>query len=247
MTSRIPAAPELRVISVLGRFARQSAGGRDAFLPNVARLPGGKRPRPLTASGRSRILAAPASRAPDGSLADIGSSCWLWCGRQIADGLVSLATRPAAGRRCPPHGGRHLPSFSSERRVALKKLPPEVRSSFVAGPPGAKGFGAFSHFRPRPGLVRRSRTAERDDLGGRRTVIGSASPNSRRTNPAGAAAAAPRLPDARELRVAPRLAPAAKGVRAHFRINALLPDGVAAARESKRQDGTIGRTVPVDR
>lgn len=164
--------------------------------------------------------------------------------RIIAAGMAVLACVGGVGTAfaAPVGGGSHYPHFSVlGERVALKKLPPELRL-FVTGPPGAKGFGAFSHFRRGPvwfGQVERPNATisavakghwiceyeqPKDEVGG-----------------GGSTCTSPRA--AREFGLL-HVASCGKGRPTHFRLNALLPDGVAAV-EVEKEDGTIGRTVPV--
>jgi hypothetical protein len=158
--------------------------------------------------------------------------------------MVVLACAAGVGTAfaAPDGGGRHFPHFNLlGERVAVKKLPPELRL-LVTGPPGAKGFGAFSHLGHGPvwfGEVERPHATlaavakghwicqyelPKDELGGGGSVCAS-------------------VAAAREFGLLDVTA-CGKGRPTHFRVHALVPDGVASV-EIEREDGTIGRTLPV--
>jgi hypothetical protein len=164
--------------------------------------------------------------------------------RIVTAGLVVLACTGAAGSALasPVGDGRHFPHFGLlGERVALRKLPAELRL-LVTGPPGAKGFGSFSHLGHGPvwfGEVERPNATlaavakghwicqyelSEDELGG------------------GGSICAPAVA-AREFGLLD-VTSCGKGRPTHFRIHALLPDGVTGV-EVEKEDGTIGRTVPV--
>jgi hypothetical protein len=141
----------------------------------------------------------------------------------------------------PATGGRHYPHFSLlGERVAIKKLPPEIRFMFEM-PPGLKGFGGLrlGHGPVWFGQVERPSATfaaiakghwicqyemPNGEIGGSGSVC----------VPAGAA---------REFGLVD-VGSCGKGPPTHFRIHALLPDGVTGV-AIEREDGTIGRTVPV--
>jgi hypothetical protein len=163
--------------------------------------------------------------------------------RLIGAGAVALACALVAGTAfaAPAGGGRHFPHFSLlGEQVALKKLPPELLL-MVEGPPGARGFG-FSHLGHGPvwfGQVERpgatfaavaqghwicSYELPHGELGGGGGDCTTPGP-------------------AREFGLF-RVGSCGRGRPTHFRLSALLPDGVTGV-EIEKEDGTVGRTVPV--
>lgn len=161
----------------------------------------------------------------------------------IAAGLVTLACVAVAGTAlaAPTGGGRHFPHFSLlGERVAVKKLPPELRL-FVAGPPGSKGFGIsqVSHGPIWFGEVERP-GATLAAIAKGHWICQYELPKSRL---GGAGGVCTKVLAAREFDLI-HVGWCGKGRPTHFRIHALLPDGVTAV-AVEREDGTVGRTVPV--
>ncbi len=156
--------------------------------------------------------------------------------------MAALACVVLAGTAfaTPATGGRHFPHFSLlGERIAVKKLPPEVR--LMVAPGGVKDF-AFPRLHPGPvwfGQVARPGTTlaavaqghwicqyelpngEVGGGGGGCTTTGYASRSGMF-----------------------QIRYCARGRPRHFRISGLLPDGVTAL-TVEREDGTVGRTVPV--
>jgi hypothetical protein len=159
-------------------------------------------------------------------------------------GMAVLVCAVLAGTAfaAPATGGRHYPHFSLlGERVAVKKLPAELRL-FVEGPPGAEGFGAprgghgpvwFGEVE-RPGAtfaaVARGHWICQYEL-----------PKDQLRGGAGSVCVSPA--GAREFGLLD-VGSCGKGPPTHFRIHALLPDGVTGVAIEK-EDGTVGRTVPV--
>jgi len=161
----------------------------------------------------------------------------------IAAGLVTLACVSVVGTALAAlaGGGRHFPHFSLlGERVAVKKLPPELRL-FVAGPPGSKGFGIsrVSHGPIWFGEVERPGATLAAVAKGH-WICQYELPKSRL---GGAGGVCTRVQSAREFDLI-HVGWCGKGRPTHFRIHALLPDGVTAV-EVEREGGTVGRTMPV--
>lgn len=163
--------------------------------------------------------------------------------RLVAAGLTLVMCAAVAGTAlaAPASGGRHFPHFSlMNERVAVKKLPREVRW-LVEGPPGAKGFG-IPHLGHGPvwfGEVERP-NATIAAAGEGRWICQSELPND---GAVGGSSDCTTLAAAREFGLLD-ISSCGKGRPTHFRVYALLPDGVTAV-EVEKEDGTIGRTVPV--
>jgi hypothetical protein len=136
--------------------------------------------------------------------------------------------------------GGHLPGFSvADKRVAISKLPEILRFSF-GDIPGAKG-SPFPHVGHGPvwfGEVARPR-ATIYVAGNRHWVCVSEVKN--RESAAGASCTPPAA--AREFGLID-VGACTKGPPRHFRVYALLPDGVEAV-EIDKPGGAVGRTVPV--
>ncbi len=163
--------------------------------------------------------------------------------RLIAAGaLLACAVSVGTALAAPAGGGRHYPHFSVlDDRVALKELPAELRL-FVAGPPGTKHLGFFPRLGHGPvwlGQVERPKGTFAAVAKGQ-WICQFEMPKDELARSGGictstAAARRFQLLD---------IGSCGKGRPTHFRIHALLPDGVTAV-EVERKDGTIGRTVPV--
>lgn len=145
----------------------------------------------------------------------------------------------ALGAQAAADGG-HLPGFSvADRRVAIAKLPESIRFPF-GGIPGAKGIG-LPHVGHGPvwfGEVRRPKGTIYVAGNGRwvcvsEVRVGEPGGGSSCTTPGGA----------REFGLLD-VGSCGKGPPRHFRVTALLPDGVEAV-ELEKAGGKIGRTVPV--
>jgi hypothetical protein len=163
--------------------------------------------------------------------------------RLIAAGLVGLACAAVGGTAfaAPVSGGRHFPHFGlMNERVAIKKLPLEMRLLFE-GPGRDKGFGMPhpSHGKVWFGEVQRPKSTIAAVAQGHwvcdfEVASGEAG---------GGGGSCTTLGGAMELGLLD-VDSCGKGPPRHFRIHALVPDGVTAL-EIEKADGTIGRTVPV--
>jgi hypothetical protein len=153
-------------------------------------------------------------------------------------GVVVLACG-VLGASAAADGG-HLRGFSvADKRVAIAKLPGSVRFAF-AGIPGVKGFGPphVGHGPVWLGEVRRPKGTIYVAGNGRwvcasEARVGESGGGSSCTSPAAARGLG--LLD---------ISACGKGLPRHFRITALVPDGVDAF-EIEKAGGKIGRTVPV--
>jgi hypothetical protein len=135
-------------------------------------------------------------------------------------------------------GGGHLPFFSlMDKKVAVSKLPFELRIS-LQGFPG-------SHRRPRIrgpvwfGEVQRSGVIV-SAAGTRRQICTWESRDGGRDGGSGGCNTPKAVRELRDFSVSS----CGKGPPRHFRISTLVPNGVAGL-EIQREDGSIGRTVPV--
>jgi hypothetical protein len=151
-----------------------------------------------------------------------------------AGGVASAAATPA------PDG--HLPHFSAmDKRVAISKLPLEMRF-LIQGPPGAKRGGSLQVTHGPVWFGEVERPGGTIELAGTQHVV------CQQERPAdelkgGGSGSCSTSREARELD-ALSVGSCGKGQPRHFRIHALIPDGVTAL-EIEKEDGTIGRTVPV--
>jgi hypothetical protein len=158
-------------------------------------------------------------------------------------GLVVLACAAVAGTAlaAPAGGGRHLPYFSLlNERVAAQKLPREIRW-LVEGPPRAREFGLpnLGHGPVWFGEVERPNATIA--AVGKGHWICQAEQSKDRTRGGGSDCTT--LGAARQFGLID-ISACGKGRPTHFRVYALLPDGVTGV-EVEKEDGTIGRTVPV--
>jgi hypothetical protein len=187
-------------------------------------------PRPIGQKGVCRVLVPQGPKLNTEKL-----------GRRLQVAIVGLALLACGVLGAPAAAeGGHLPGFSvADQRLAVAKLPEMLRFTF-GGIPGAKGSG-LPHVGQGPvwfGEVRRPKgtiyaagngrsvcesEARLDEVGG----------GSSCTTPAGA----------REFGILD-VSSCGRGAPRHFRITALVPDGVSAF-EVEKADGKIGRTVPV--
>jgi hypothetical protein len=164
--------------------------------------------------------------------------------RHLLVGLVVLACAGIVGTAAatPASGGRHLPYFSAmDKRVAISKLPLEIRL-LIQGPPGAKRRGPLqvTHGPVWFGEVERP-NATIELVGNRHLVCQWEQPADELRGGGGGTCSTLRA--ARELADL-SVGSCGKGPPRHFRIHALIPDGVTGLAIEKG-DGTIGRTVPV--
>lgn len=161
----------------------------------------------------------------------------------IAVGSVAFAcaAMAATALAAPAGGGKHFPHFSlMDEHVAVKDLPPEVHL-FVAGPPGTKHFG-FSELDHGPvwfGQVDRPHTTIAA-VGKGNWICGTDQPRGR---DGGGGSVCTTLAAARQLGLL-RVSSCGKGPARHFRISAVVPDGITALKVEK-EGGKIGRMVPV--
>jgi hypothetical protein len=165
-------------------------------------------------------------------------------GRLLAVGLIALACAGIVGTAAatPASGGRHLPYFSvMSKRVAISKLPLEIRF-LIQGPPGAKRPGPLqvTHGPVWFGEVERP-SATIELVGNRHVVCEWEEPADELKGGGGGTCTT--FQAARELSDL-SVGSCGKGPARHFRIHALVPDGVTGLTIEK-EDGTIGRTVPV--
>lgn len=153
--------------------------------------------------------------------------------------IVALVACGACAGPVAAAGG-HLPGFSvADKRVGIAKLPEAVRFDF-GGIPGAKGSG-LPHVGHGPvwfGEVQRPKGTIYVAGNGRwlcesEVRVGEQGGGSSCTTPAGA----------REFGLLD-VSACGRGAPRHFRVVALLPDGVEAIAIEK-PGGKIGRTVPV--
>jgi hypothetical protein len=164
--------------------------------------------------------------------------------RVIAAGLAGLSCAAIGVARVPAQAGEgaHYPQFSLlDKKVLVTDLPKQTRW-LIAGPPGAKGFGFFPHLGHGPiwfGQVEQPNA----------TIVAAAKghlicqfelPKNGLVGPSGVC-----VPSgyAREFGSV-HVGSCGKGRPTHFRIHALVPDGVTGV-AVEREDGTIGHTVPV--
>jgi hypothetical protein len=164
--------------------------------------------------------------------------------RHLLVGLLALACVSAVGTAtgAPASGGRHLPYFSvMSKRIAISKLPLEMRF-LIQGPPGAKRPGPLqvSHGPVWFGEVERP-TATIELAGNHRLVCQWEQPADELKGGGGGTCTT--FQAARELSDLD-VTSCGKGPPRHFRIHALIPDGVTGL-AIEREDGTVGRTVPV--
>ncbi len=164
--------------------------------------------------------------------------------RHLLTSLAALACAGIVGTAAatPASDGRHLPYFSAmDKRLAISKLPLEMRF-LIQGPPGAK----------RPGPLRVAHGpvwfGEVERPGGAIELAGNHRVVCQRESPAdelssGGSGSCSTLRAAREL-LDLSVGSCGKGAPRHFRIHAIVPDGVTGLAVEKK-DGTIGRTVPV--
>jgi hypothetical protein len=158
---------------------------------------------------------------------------------QVAIVGLALLVCGVLGAPAAAEGG-HLPGFSvADQRVAVAKLPESVRFTF-AGIPGAKGSG-LPHVGHGPvwfGEVWRPRGTIYAAGNGRWVCESEA-----RVGEAGGGSSCTTAAGARDFGILD-VSSCGKGPPRHFRITALVPDGVSAF-EIEKAGGKIGRTVPV--
>jgi hypothetical protein len=158
--------------------------------------------------------------------------------------LVALACAGIVGTAAatPASGGRHLPYFSAmDKRVAISKLPLDMRF-LIQGPPGVKRGGPLQVTHGPVWFGEVERPGGTIELAGTQRVV------CQREAPAdelkrGGSGSCSTSQEAREL-FDLSVGSCGKGPPRHFRIHALIPDGVTGLAIEK-EDGTIGRTVPV--
>ena len=156
--------------------------------------------------------------------------------------MLVCAAGVATAAAAPASGGRHLPHFSAmDKRVAISKLPWESRF-LIQGPPGAKRPGPLGviHGPVWFGEVERP-NATIELVGNQRLVCQWEQPADELKGGGGGTCSSSQA--ARELGDL-SVGSCGKGPPRHFRIHALIPDGVTGLAVEK-EDGTIGRTVPV--
>jgi hypothetical protein len=164
--------------------------------------------------------------------------------RLIAAGLAVLSCAAIGGTALAAQAGEgvHFPHFSLlGKRVLVNELPKQTRW-FVAGPPGAKPFGFFPHLGHGPvwyGQVERPKATISAVAKGH-WICQIELPKDELTGPSGDCVSSGY---ARQQGLFD-IGSCGKGRPTHFRIHALVPDGVTGV-EVEREDGTIGRTVPV--
>jgi hypothetical protein len=147
-------------------------------------------------------------------------------------------TSPAA----PAGGGAHFPHFSLlDKKVLVKELPKQTRW-LIAGPPGAKEFGFFPHLGHGPiwfGEVERPNAIISAVAKGH-WICQFELPKGELAGPSGDCVSSGYARQGGLFDVGS----CGKGRPTHFRIHALVPDGMTGV-AVEREDGTIGRTVPV--
>ncbi|MBS1843085.1 MAG: hypothetical protein JST53_01595 [Actinobacteria bacterium] len=162
--------------------------------------------------------------------------------RIVAAGMIVLACAVGVGTAfaAPVGGGKHFPHFGLlDERVAVKALPPELRI-FVA-PAGTKGFGLLPHSGHGPvwfGEVERPNATLAAVARGHWICQFEL----QKDGPGGGGGGCTSPGRAREFGLM-SVSSCGKGPR-HFRVHALLPDGVTGV-EIEKEDGTVGRTLPV--
>jgi hypothetical protein len=158
-----------------------------------------------------------------------------WAIAGLALIVCGLLGAPAAAE------GGHLPGFSvADQRVAVAKLPETFRFTF-GGFPGAKGTG-LPHVGHGPvwfGEVQRPQRTIYVGGNGRWVCAGETRPGE---GIGGTSCTTPA--SAREFGLIDVNGGCGKGPPRHFRVFALLPDGVEAV-EIEKAGGAIGRTLPV--
>lgn len=158
--------------------------------------------------------------------------------------MVVLACAVGVGTAfAAPAGGRnHFPHFSLlGERVAAKDLPPGL-GILVVGPPGAKGVGPFGGPGRGPfwfGEVERP-NAKLAAVAKGHWICEYELPK----DPFGGGMGACTSPGAAREFGLFDVSSCGKGRPRHFRVFALLPDGVTGV-QIEREDGTFGRTLPV--
>jgi hypothetical protein len=162
---------------------------------------------------------------------------------RLALGLAALACVcvAATANAAPVSGGRHFPHFSvMSERVPVKQLPLEVRLLFE-GPGREKGFGfpKPSHGKVWFGEVERPNATITAVANGH-WICDFETPKDEFSS--GGEGGCTKLGDAMELGLLD-VGSCGKGPPRHFRVHALVPDGVTGL-EIEKSDGTIGRTVP---
>lgn len=163
--------------------------------------------------------------------------------RLIGTGLAALACAALGGTAlaAPASGGRHLPYFSlMNERVAVKRLPLDLRIWFGGGLRGsvpssgpAKGWPVWFGEIERPKMTILA-------AGNGRWVCEAEVPKDEMLGGGGGCTS---LGASREL-FNLSVRSCGKGRPRHFRITALVPNGVTGLAIEK-SDGTTGRTVPV--
>ena len=153
--------------------------------------------------------------------------------------LVLVALASLAGTASATGG--HLPGFSvADRKVAISKLPLPLRLS-LGGPIGGKDFG----HRPRVhgpvwfGEVERPNSTV--DVAGNRHWVCDSEESAREAGGGSGSCTSPAYARERGLF---DVGSCGKGPPRHFRIDALVPDGVTGI-EIDGAAGSVGRTVPV--
>jgi hypothetical protein len=159
--------------------------------------------------------------------------------RRAAITAVVVIACAAAGAPAAADGG-HLPGFSvADKRVAIAKLPEMLRFSF-GDIPGVKGSG-FTHVGHGPiwfGEAKRPKGTVYVGGNGRWVCV-----SEERMGEQGGGTSCTEPAAAREWGILD-VRSCSKGPPRHFRVVALVPDGVDAI-ELRKADGKIGRTVPV--
>jgi hypothetical protein len=163
--------------------------------------------------------------------------------RLIELGLVVLVCAAVVGTAlaAPASGGRHLPYFSlMSERVAIRKLPLELRLSFGWLPGKAKRPRWSKHGPVWFGEVERPKTTILA-AGNARWVCETEVPKDEMLGGGGTCTT---LGASRGLSNLDVSSSCGRTPAGHFRITGLVPNGVTGL-EIERADGTIGRTVPV--
>lgn len=163
--------------------------------------------------------------------------------RLIGAALAVLVCAAFAGTAlaAPAAGGRHLPYFSlMNERVAVKKLPLDLRIWFGGIPEGGTLSSGRAHGRPVwSGKVERPKMTILA-AGNSRWVCETDQPKNEMLGGGGGCTT---LGASREL-FNLNVRSCGKGPPRQFRITGLVPNGVTGL-EVEKADGTVGRTVPV--
>jgi hypothetical protein len=167
--------------------------------------------------------------------------------RHLLAALVALVCAAGVGSAAatPASGGRHLPYFSAmDKRVAVSKLPFEMRL-LLRGLDGLKGLkGHDFGIQAIRGPVWFGEVGRPNSTillaGNSRSICETEEPSG---EAAGGGGGCTTPSAAREL-FDMHVSSCGKGPPRHFRIHALIPDGVTGL-EIEKEDGSVGRTVPV--